>query len=745
MRSFFSINSINKKILYAGSFALILVAGFIILFSAFFTYSSSVSDAESDLLVQAYSEAEQVSSILMEPMNSAQTLSEVLSGPYKAKTPLKREDVVRITSDILNNHPIYNGIYTMWEADAYDKADSKYKGLDGYASSGRMNVYWYRKDGKAERMMYESDYNDNESDYSREYYTIPAVSHLSTLTNPYIEESQVPPVLMASTIVPIIIDGQFKGITGVDVTLADLDQIADSADLYNGQGILLIVSNDGTVAGISGNMTTIGEPISSIAPSLGVDPSVIEDAVQSKDNIFTIGQYMGVSAPVQVGDPDLSWKVVILVPYSVLTERAISLTIFLILVGALILAGGIILMFLVARSITKPIQNITKVANTFAGGDFSSRVNPSGSDEVAILGQTFDNMALQLEKTLSEVQKTSVTQKSVIDAIGEITTAASAGNLHARGDPDIVSGEYQHVIIAVNKTLDAVAKPVIEAMRLARAYSGGDFSERFNPGVPVSGDFFEFKDALNSIGIQSSKLIGDIKKQISSFMIEMKQSNASVEEIASGSQQIARETSDLSINADLINTSIARIHAAIEDVTNISSDIGKQVTGAAELTNSVNSLSKKGITLSEKADSGMQSIVSSHEETTHIIGEITDKMDNIGNIIRIITDIADQTNLLALNAAIEAARAGDIGKGFAVVAGEVKSLASESQKSVEEINAIISHLQNKILVMKEAITQSSSQIGSGNQAVHNTISLFSELARSISDIIIRITSINNAS
>ena len=96
---------------------------------------------------------------------------------------------------------------------------------------------------------------------------------------------------------------------------------------------------------------------------------------------------------------------------------------------------------------------------------------------------------------------------SVQTSIG-IPTGGSNGDLNDRGDSAHFSGDYRHVIEAVYDTLDAVVRPVTEAMTLAREYSAGNFSARFDPGVPVSGDFIHFRTALDTIGIQMGSLIG---------------------------------------------------------------------------------------------------------------------------------------------------------------------------------------------------------------------------------------------
>ncbi|HOW05648.1 hypothetical protein [Methanospirillum hungatei] len=153
MVSLFSVSSINKKILYAGSLSLLVVASVIILFAAFSTYNTSVSGAEDELKILADAQAEAIKGVLLEPMHSTESLAEVLLGPYSAGKPLPREEVESIIGGILKNHPLYNGVYTMWEENAYDRAASRYAGKNGFSSTGRMNMYWYREDGVEQRMI----------------------------------------------------------------------------------------------------------------------------------------------------------------------------------------------------------------------------------------------------------------------------------------------------------------------------------------------------------------------------------------------------------------------------------------------------------------------------------------------------------------------------------------------------------------------------------------------------------------
>lgn len=95
------------------------------------------------------------------------------------------------------------------------------------------------------------------------------------------------------------------------------------------------------------------------------------------------------------------------------------------------------------------------------------------------------------------------------------------------------------------------------------------------------------------------------------------------------------------------------------------------------------------------------------DELGNVIKTLSERTENIGGIVEVITGIAQQTNLLALNASIEAARAGEDGRGFAVVASEVRKLAEESEQSAHQIAGLIAGIQGE---MERAITSMDSAI-----------------------------------
>lgn len=158
------------------------------------------------------------------------------------------------------------------------------------------------------------------------------------------------------------------------------------------------------------------------------------------------------------------------------------------------------------------------------------------------------------------------------------------------------------------------------------------------------------------------------------------QMTRSIDAIAGGAQEQARNVTITSEQASNVATRVQEVVVRTTDVKNAA----QQSLQAAQ----------KGEASVEKAVEGMFKIQGAVSDSAEKITKLGQQSQQIGEIILVIDDIASQTNLLALNAAIEAARAGENGKGFAVVADEVRKLAERSGKATKEITTLITSIQS---------------------------------------------------
>ena len=215
--------------------------------------------------------------------------------------------------------------------------------------------------------------------------------------------------------------------------------------------------------------------------------------------------------------------------------------------------------------------------------------------------------------------------------------------------------------------------------------------------------------------------------------------------------QITHITNTLSDSSTLMsgtteetNKSIARQQSGLEQVatamnemTSTVQEVSNHATSASDAANKADNESQTGNSVVKATVDSIYELASDLENATTVINTLQTDTESISAIIDVIRGIAEQTNLLALNAAIEAARAGEQGRGFAVVADEVRTLASRTQESTEEINNMIGRLQNgansAVDVMKNSFDRvqntvdHASKAGSSLDSITTSVATISEM------------------
>ncbi|WP_163192570.1 methyl-accepting chemotaxis protein [Clostridium thermarum] len=180
---------------------------------------------------------------------------------------------------------------------------------------------------------------------------------------------------------------------------------------------------------------------------------------------------------------------------------------------------------------------------------------------------------------------------------------------------------------------------------------------------------------------------------------------------------------------------VNNISATMSEVTSLISDITEEASSGAQ--NAVKSLTsiKEGEEAVNMQAKKMEESVSISKEVDVSVNELSRMIEQVADIINVITSIADQTNLLALNAAIEAARAGETGRGFAVVADEIRKLAEGTSSAAKEITDIINQTTEKTSLAVSNINKAALVVDEQRDALKVTQEVFNKIKTSYDSIV----------
>ncbi|KMY01381.1 chemotaxis protein [Pseudomonas syringae KCTC 12500] len=223
-----------------------------------------------------------------------------------------------------------------------------------------------------------------------------------------------------------------------------------------------------------------------------------------------------------------------------------------------------------------------------------------------------------------------------------------------------------------------ITTPLQETLEVVERVASGDLSRNLN--VDRKDELGKLQATIQRMTVSLRELVGGIRDGVT--------------QIASAAEELSAVTEQTSAGVNSQKVETDQVATAMHEMTATVQEVARNAEEASEAAVTADRQARDGERVVNEAIAQIERLASAVGNSSEAMGALKQESDKIGSVLDVIKSVAEQTNLLALNAAIEAARAGEAGRGFAVVADEVRSLAQRTQKSTEEIEALIARLQS---------------------------------------------------
>src|SRR5471030_1030752 len=595
-----------------------------------------------------------------------------------------REDMNHEMQKALQSNPELLGMSLVFEQDALGGKDDQFVNQAELGSNekGRFALYWSQPTpGNLTSMpLPEKDIADISTGPSGQannaWFTCPRATLKPCVIEPYFYEIEGKNVFMTSIVLPVIQNGKLVASLSMDINLNSLqaDSIAASQGLYEGQTAVSIISPTGLLAGYTPNADLLGKLLTLADPTNG--PQVIA-LLAGSHHVQSLHHdaHLKVLAPFLPLPDSKPWGVLLNVPNSVLVAPAEALKgqldkrsadgVFIELsLGILAAIGGLLLVSLLARSVTRPILGVARMLEDIASGegDLTRRLHYAKQDELGQLAGWFNRFLDKLQPIIGEVKRSVQDARNTADQSAEIASQTSSG----------MEQQYRQVDQAatasheMSATAQDVARSAAQAAQAAR-----DADEATRQGLKV------IDQTTNSI----DQLANDMNTAMA--QVEgLATSSGKIGSVLEVIRTIAEQTNLLALNAAIEAARAGEAGRGFAVVADEVRNLARRTQESVEETRVVIELLQNGTT---DVVGSMGNSYRQAQGSVEQVGQAVTALRQIGEAVTVISDM----NLQIASAAEEqSAVAEEINSNVATIRAVTESLSEQANESARVSQAL---------------------------------------------------------
>ena len=634
--------------------------------------SSMRATAETILTDAARVNALDTASVMNRNFDVAKNLASLMSNTAigSGNTPYSREQVQRFARHLLQANPAVSSIYTQYEANGYDGRDENYRGtgIEHSSDQGTLEVYWVASEGGLEfiRTPDATDkYLSNLNEFGireAEWYLCSHDNRRPCLMEPY--QYEIRPgyeVLLTSLVYPVLVNGAFRGVAGVDINLPVLQEslLRQAASLYDGQADLYLLSEQQLVVASNRFADQLGQSLQLLAPELAAALQ------QRRSGLFSYQDQLVLAYPIPIEASGSTWYTLVAVPEQVALATAYELSQQLqedanATTARMLLSGfGLLLLFVALMSLwlaraTKPIVKMSLLMQDLSGaeGDLTRTLDSSRHQELQDMAAGFNAFTAKLALMIKALQQFSAQlQQQTHTLVDTSQQTNQATQLQAAEIQNVVSAMHEMTATAneVAQLAGSTAEGAQNAI-LALNEANGLFQSTLDEFRQVAVDVEHSKVQIEEVA-GSSQEINQIIEVIQSIaeQTNLLALNAAIEAARAGEQGRG-----FAVVADEVRTLAARTHSSTDQIKQLIANLQHQVGGAVQqiskntagieqtLSEAVVAYDKLSVATSDMsaiADNSFQ-VATAAEEQNQVSDEINRNISAIGDATRELEQLA---------------------------------------------------------------------------------------------------------